>query len=124
MSKNCAPFIANQFLYSYEAEFIQKILHEKKQYLAVAFNSIISIYRRRLINKNQFHSYVDLIYSNELEIEDATECFNCAFYLYILLKLDTHGKITTHLYEKRDDFSFSIVNFPHLCSKYSSFTCI
>jgi hypothetical protein len=26
------------------------------------------------INNNQFHSYIDLIYSNELEIKDTTEC--------------------------------------------------
>ena len=37
-------------------------------------------------------------------------------YLDVLLKLDTNGKITTQLYDKRDDFNFSIVNFPYLCS--------
>jgi hypothetical protein len=31
--------MADLFLYSYEAEFIQKIIHEKKKSLAVAFNS-------------------------------------------------------------------------------------
>ena len=36
--------------------------------------------------------------------------------LDVSLKLDTNGKITTQLYDKRDDFSFSIVNFPYLCS--------
>ena len=45
MVTNCAPLLADLFLYSYEAEFIQKLLHEKKKYLAVAFNNI-SIYRR------------------------------------------------------------------------------
>jgi hypothetical protein len=39
------------------------------------------------------------------------------FYIcFVLLKLDTNGKITTQLYDKRDDFNFSIVNFPYLCS--------
>jgi hypothetical protein len=36
--------------------------------------------------------------------------------VFNLLKLDTNGKITTQLYNKRDDFNFSIVNFPYLCS--------
>jgi hypothetical protein len=40
MGTNCAPLLADLFLYSYEAEFIQKLLHEKKKSLAVAFNSI------------------------------------------------------------------------------------
>jgi hypothetical protein len=34
----------------------------------------------------------------------------------ILLKLDTNGKLTTQLYDKRDDFNFFIINFPFLCS--------
>jgi hypothetical protein len=62
MDNNCAPLLADLFSYSYEAEFIQKLLHEKKP-LAVAFSStftyiddVLSIY------KDQFHSYVDSIY--------------------------------------------------------------
>jgi hypothetical protein len=39
MGTNCASLSADLFLYSYEAKFIQKLLHEKKKPLAVAFNS-------------------------------------------------------------------------------------
>jgi hypothetical protein len=39
MGMNCAPLLVDLFLYSHEAEFIQKLLHEKKKSLAVAFNS-------------------------------------------------------------------------------------
>ena len=56
-----------------------------------------------------------MIYPSELEIKDTTECSTFASYLDVLLKLDTNGKITTQLYDKRDDFNFSIVNFPYLC---------
>jgi hypothetical protein len=49
-------------------------------------------------------------------MKDTTECSTSASYLDVLLKLDTNGKITTQLYDKRDDFNFSIVNFPYLCS--------
>jgi hypothetical protein len=38
MDTNCAPFLAELFLHSYEAEFTEKRLHENKP-LAVAFNS-------------------------------------------------------------------------------------
>ena len=50
------------------------------------------------------------------EIKDTKESSTSASYLDILLKVDINGKLTTQLYDKRDDFSFSIVNFPHLCS--------
>jgi hypothetical protein len=42
--------------------------------------------------------------------------YNGDIYLDVLLKLDTSGKLTTQLYDKRDDFNFSIVNYSYLCS--------
>jgi hypothetical protein len=37
-----------------------------------------------------------------------------ALHLYILLVLDTNGKLITELYDKRNEFNFSIVNCPDL----------
>jgi hypothetical protein len=114
MGTNCARLLADLFLYSYEAGFIQKLPHEKKKSLAVAFNSTFRHIEDVLSNNNsQFHSCVDSIYPNELEIKDTTECSTSASYLDILLKLDANSKITTQLYDKRDDFNFSIINFPY-----------
>ena len=74
MGTNCAPLLADLFLYSYEAEFIQKLLHEKNKPLDVAFNSTFRHIDDVLsINNDQFHSYVDSIYPSELEIKDTTE---------------------------------------------------
>jgi hypothetical protein len=36
--------------------------------------------------------------------------------LDVLLNIDADWKITTQLYDKLDDFSFTIVNFLHICS--------
>ena len=74
------------------------------------------------INNNDFHSYVDSIYPGELEIKDITEFSMSASYLDIFLNIDIdiNGKLTTQLYDKRDDFSFSTVNFPYLCSNIPS----
>jgi hypothetical protein len=80
-------------LYSYEAEFIQKLLHEKKKYLAVVFSSMFRYIDDVLSIKNdQFQSHVDLIYPNELEIKDTAESSTFASYLAVLLKLETNGK--------------------------------
>ena len=68
------------------------------------------------INNHNFHNYVHLIYPDELEIKDTTESDRCASYLDILLNIDSDGRLTTTLYDKRDDFDFAIVNFPFLCS--------
>jgi hypothetical protein len=37
-------------------------------------------------------------------------------HLDILLNVDSNDRLTTSLYDKRDDFDFTIVNFPFLCS--------
>jgi hypothetical protein len=112
---NCAPLLADLFLYLYEAEFIQKLLQEKKKHLAVAFNSTFRYNDDVLsIKNNQFHSYVDFIYAIELEIKDTTDSFMSALYLDALLKLDTNCKITTQLYDKRYDFNFFIAIIPYL----------
>jgi hypothetical protein len=61
------------------------------------------------INNHNFHNYVHLIYPDELEIKDTTESDKSASYLYILLNIDSNGRLTTSLYDKRDDFDFAMV---------------
>lgn len=39
MGTNFAPLLADLFLYSYEAEFFQRLVHENKKSLPLAFNS-------------------------------------------------------------------------------------
>ena len=39
-----------------------------------------------------------------------------ASYRDIVLNIDSNGRLTTSLYDKRDDFDFAIVNFPFLCT--------
>ena len=60
--------------------------------------------------------YIDVIYPPELEIKDTTDSHNFASYLDLLLEIGDGNKLSTKLYDKRDDFNFSIVNFPYLCS--------
>ena len=60
--------------------------------------------------------HVDSLYLSEFEIKDTTESSTSASYLDVLLNIDADGKLTTQLYDKRDDFSFTIVNFPYICS--------
>ena len=88
-----------------------------KKKLAVYFNLTYRYIDDVLsINNDNFHNYVHLIYPDELAIKDTTESDRCASYLNILLNIDSDGRLTTTLYDKRDDFDFAIVNFPFLCS--------
>jgi hypothetical protein len=98
------------------SEFVQKLLRDDNKKLAVSFNHTFRYIDDVLsINNPNFHNYVPLIYPDELEIKDATESDIFVSYVDILLNIDSNGRLTTSLYDKRNDFDFAIVNFPVIC---------
>ena len=117
MGTNCAPLLADVFLYSYEAEFIQKLLKRGDKKLASSFNFTCRYIDDVLsLNNSKFSEYLHEIYPDELEIKDTTDSPKSASYLDIYLEFDNKGKLCTRLYDKRDDFVFPITNFPVLSS--------
>ena len=121
MGTNCAPLLADIFLYSYEADFIQSLLSTGKKHLASRFNltywyivDVLSI-----INQ-EFENYQGQMYPAELEIKDTTESTTSTSYLDLLLSIGRAGQLHTSIYEKRDDFNFHITNFPFLSSNIPS----
>ena len=117
MGTNCAPLLADLFLYSYEAEFIQTLIKSGKRHLAKSFcftyryiDDVLSI------NNPKFGNYIDDIYPAELEIKDTTDADHRASYLDLDLSYDRNKRLQVKLYDKRDDFDFNIVNFPFLSS--------
>jgi hypothetical protein len=85
MVTNCAPLLADLFLYSYEAEFIQKLLRDNNKKLAVSFNHTFRYMDDVLsINNHNFPNYVHLIYPDDLKIKDTTESEKSGSYLDIL----------------------------------------
>jgi hypothetical protein len=117
MGTNCAPLLADLFLYSYEADFIQGLFKKKKKKLARCFNVTFRYIDDILsLNNSRFGDFVDRIYPIELEIKDTTDTEISASYLDLHLEINSEGRLKTKLYEKRDDFNFPIVNFPFICS--------
>ena len=81
MGTNCAPLLADLFLYSHEAEFVQKLLRDKNKKLAVSFNLTYRYIDDVLsINNHNFHNYVHFIYTDELEMKYTTESDKYASY--------------------------------------------
>ena len=121
MGTNCAPLLADIFLYSYEAEFIQSLLSTGKKKLASQFNFTYRYIHDVLsINNPDFENYLGQMYPAELEIKDTTESNTYASYLDLLLSIESDGQLRTSLYDKRDDFNFHITNFPFLSSNIPS----
>ena len=88
MGTNYAHFLANIFLYSYKAGFIQSSLSTSKKQLASRFN-LTSRYIDDIlsINNPEFENYLDQMYPAKLEIKDTTERTPSASYLDLLLSI-------------------------------------
>ena len=120
MGTNCAPLLADLYLYSYEAEFVQSLLKAGKKHHAQQFNFTYSYIDDVSCLKNtKFAEYLEFIYPHELEIKETTETAASSSYLDCYLYID-NGKLTTRHYDKRHDFNFPIINFPFLSSNIPS----
>ena len=113
MGTNCAPLVADLFLFCYERDFMLSLSEDNQSDVIEAFNSTFRYLDDLLnIDNNFFDSMVNRIYPSELQLNKANVSDTEAF-------LDLHlsisdGFVQTKIYDKRDDFDFDIVNFPFL----------
>ena len=82
---NCAPLLADLFLYSYENEFLDKLIKEGKRKLARKF-SLLYCYINDLydFNNKRFKEFISDIYPKELTISETTESTSVASYLLFI----------------------------------------
>ena len=117
MGTNCAPLLADLFLYSYEADFIQGLRKKNQKKLARSFNFTFRyIDDIRSLNNSRFGDFVDRIYPIENEAKDTTDTDRSASFHDLHLEIDSEARLRMKLYDKRDDFNFPTVNFPFICS--------
>ena len=116
MGTNCAPLLADIFLYSYTV-----FAFNWKEKIASQFNFTYRYIDDVLsISNPDFENYLGQMYPTELEIKDTTESSASASYFDLLLSIESDGQLRTSLYDKRDDFNFHITNFPFLSSNIPS----
>ena len=117
MGTNCAPLLADLLLYSYENQFLGNMIRSGHRRVARSFNLC---YRYNddltVFNNKKFLDYLKEIYPSELTVEKANKSDHLADYLDLTFVIDNGGKLSTGIYDKRDDFDFHTVNFPFLCS--------
>ena len=116
MGTNCAPLVADLFLFCYERDFMLSLSDDNQSGVVEAFNST-SRYLDDLyllnIDNNFFDSMVNRIYPSELQLNKANVSDAEASFLDLHLSI-SDGFVKTKIYDKRDDFDFDIVNFPFL----------
>ena len=114
MGTNCAPLVADLFLFCYERDFMKSFSPENQADIIEAFNSK-SKYLDDLLNIDNiyFEQMVNRIYPAELQLNKANSSDTAAPFLDLNLST-SNGTVSINLYDKRDDFDFDIVNFPFL----------
>ena len=118
---NCAPLLADLFLYSYENEFLDNMIKSGHRRLARSFNLCYRYINDLIVFSNKkFLDYLKEIYPSQLTVEKANKPDQLADYLDLTFIIDSGGKLSTRLYDKRDDVDFHIVNFPFLSSNIPS----
>jgi hypothetical protein len=107
--------LADLFLYSYEADFIQGLLKKNEKKLTRSFNFTFRYIDDVLsVNNSRLGDFVECIYLIELETKDTTDTDSFTSYLDLHLEIDSEGRLRTKLYDKRDDFNFPVVDFPFI----------
>ena len=114
MGTNCAPLIADLFLYCYERDFMSNLQKSKRFDLIDKFNDT-SRYLDDIftIDNPEFAEHIPDIYPRELQLNKANTSDKETSFLDLNIKV-VGSNIHTSVYDKRDDFGFPIVNFPWL----------
>ena len=107
MGTNCAPLVADLFLFCYERDFMMSLSDDKQADVIDALNTT-SRYLDDISN-----NIVSQIYPSELQLNKANASDTEAAFLDLHLST-SNDIVSTKIYDKRDDFDFEIVNFPFL----------
>ena len=114
MGTNCAPLVADLFLFCYERHFMLSLSDNNQTDIIEAFNST-SRYLDDLLNIDNpyFEQMIGQIYPTELQLNKANSSHTEAPFFDLNLSIK-NGKVSSKLNDKRDDFNFEIVHFPFL----------
>ena len=114
MGANCAPLIADLFLFCYETDSMSN-LHKSKQYDLIDIFNDTSRYLDDIftINNPEFEKNYPWYISNGTSVEQSKYFRQRHFFLDLNIKVIS-SDVHTSVYDKRDDFGFPIANFPWL----------
>ena len=105
MDTNCAPLVADLFVYCYESDFMDSLNHDNQTDVIEAFNST-SKYLDDLLNIDNpyFEVMVKQIYSPEIQLNKANKTDTEATFLDLY-----HSIANGFVSSTRDDFDFDKV---------------
>jgi hypothetical protein len=109
MGTDCAPFLANLFLYAYEFNWLNERLKEKN------FN-ILNKFKKTC----RYIEYKSQIYPPELVLTSDNKNNQKVNNLDLSLEIK-NDRLCYNFYDKRDNFNFPIVKYARNCQKLEDF---
>ena len=117
MGTNSALLLADLFLHTFEYDFLVKAMKHDISKAIQFSNTFRYIDDLFSINNVDFGNYISVIYPPELQLTDTSTSSTEVCYLDTHIKTGgTNTACRISIYDKRDDFTFRIVNFPHMDS--------
>ena len=106
MGTNCAPLVADLFVYCYESDFMDSLNQGNQAEVIEAFNSP-SRYLNDLLNIDNpyFEGMVNQIYPPQLQLNKTNISDTEAPFLDLHLSV-ANGFVSSKMYDKRNDFDF------------------
>ena len=105
------------FLHTFEYDFMLRTMKQDMTKAVQFSNTFRYIDDLLSVNNENFGNYISDIYPSDLELKDTTLTSNEVCYLDTRIRNgDSNTPFHLSVYDKRDDFSFRIVNFPHMDS--------
>ena len=114
MGTNCAPLVADLFLFCYERDFMLSLSEENQSGIIEAFGSTSRCLGDLLdVGNGFFGGVVGRVCPSELQLSGANVSDAEASFLDLHLSI-SDGFVKTGVYDGRDGFDFDVVNFPFL----------
>lgn len=128
MGTNCAPPLANLYLYSYESGFIDRLVKAKGMNAAHKFHMTFRLIDDVLsVDNRLWTSYasrtaeevdadgVGGIYPSALTLND--ESISSQEVCFLGMRITCNGQVLcSDVYDKRKDFPFKVIRYPHMNS--------
>lgn len=122
MGTNCAPVLANLFLYAYESRYIDRLMMEDKKAAALFHMSFRYIDDTLSVDNPLWLAAVSQssdeggIYPSELQLNDTTPADGDAVHFLGMDIIGVGNRIRTSIFDKRNEFSFPVRRYPHMAS--------
>ena len=119
MGTNCAPVLANTFLYAYESRYIDSIMRTDPSRAAQFHMTFRYIDDTLSIDNPHWQLALDakLIYPPELTLADTTPVSAADPVHFLGMDLvDDGDRFRLSVYDKRDDFPFPVRRYPQVAS--------